>query len=521
MKKVKESGIITIGAQSIFCSIIDLKTLTEYERVAYDVDVGTDLFNGNEVKTTTVNQLCEALLTIKRLLNDYQIKDVAIVGSDAIHEAKNAEFVRDQILVRTGFFMEWTNKSQESLYRNEAAMVYVKGFRKIISKPTVLIDVNPGNVELTAYANQHFLFSRNLKLGPQRIYELMYSIKQSVADYTNVLRDYIGSQLIEFERFLPDDLHFENLILVGASIIPFKELFTRESRLTVKQKDPNHPSLKLNRDQFTKVYQDGMQGNDQYLMDKYDLSQDLVTQVVPTLLLLKELFDLLDIDMIWVSALRLADGVAVNHAISEGYQIEDWDRDQATVTSALNLSNRYHVDTAHRDSTVKFSLQLFDRLKSIHGLGKESRMLLHVAALLNDVGSYIDTHNHYFHSDYIIRSSEIVGLSNTEQTIVAAVARYHSTDTPSAELKHFDELSMQNRMTIAKLTALLRIADALDASRQQKITEISVSIKDVDVVITAKARTNIELEKFEFNQKGEFFEAVFGMHPELKGRGKL
>jgi exopolyphosphatase/guanosine-5'-triphosphate,3'-diphosphate pyrophosphatase len=79
-------------------------------------------------------------------------------------------------------------------------------------------------------------------------------------------------------------------------------------------------------------------------------------------------------------------------------------------------------------------------------------------------------------------------------------------------------LSTQRRLVIAKLSALLRVADSLDASRQQKIQRIRVSQKDDRIVLHATANDDVELERWTLARKGRFFTAVFGLPIELKGR---
>ncbi|KRN27931.1 exopolyphosphatase [Lactobacillus selangorensis] len=510
MAKKVDYGVIVIGAQSVYCSIINLKTLQELERVEYEVSIGDDVFARHEIQIETVDTVIEALTACQRLLKDYGLKPDRVVATNAFHEAANAEYVRNQIYVRTGLEIEWINPSQEALYRNQAAAVYLPKFNEIVKDGTLLLDVSSGNVELTAYTGGQFIFSRNLKIGPLRIEEVMQDVKRLAPNYIEILRDYIDSQINEFKRMLPDSLKFDNIILMGSSIsifenaIPNKKMATKVTGTRVKG-----------------LYEEILHASDQYLIEHYHVSADKVPQVLPTVVMLNELLELLKVKTVYLSQLKLIDGVAVNAAVQNGKKIGSWDSDAETIRSAVNLSNRYHVDPKHRDSTVKFALTLFDRLKKIHGLGKKERLLLHIAALVNDVGSYVDNHNHYFHSDYIIRASKIVGLSSTAQLMVAAIARYHSTDTPSAELDRFDQLPIDKRMTIAKLTAILRLADALDASRQQKITKISVSVRDPQVIVTATAKENFELEKWTFQRKGKFFEEVYGLQPILKGKGRL
>ncbi len=101
-------------------------------------------------------------------------------------------------------------------------------------------------------------------------------------------------------------------------------------------------------------------------------------------------------------------------------------------------------------------------------MGKHERLLLEVAATVSDIGSYIETHKHYAHSNYIIKASEIMGLNALDITMVATITRFHSSVTPQSDLKNFPIMSTENRLVVAKLSAILRVADSLDASRQQK-----------------------------------------------------
>lgn len=102
-------------------------------------------------------------------------------------------------------------------------------------------------------------------------------------------------------------------------------------------------------------------------------------------------------------------------------------------------------------------------------MGKRERLLLHVSCILADIGNYINQQGHYNHSAYILQSTKVLGLSNTENLIIAEIARYHSSEAPSASEVHFKNLNPDVQMKVAKLSSLLRIADALDDSREEKI----------------------------------------------------
>ena len=102
---------------------------------------------------------------------------------------------------------------------------------------------------------------------------------------------------------------------------------------------------------------------------------------------------------------------------------------------------------------------------------------------------------------------------------MAAIAKYHSSTTPSEDLSHFSQISADNRRLISKLAAILRLADALDDDRQQKIKKISVSIKSKSVVISAYSNDNLAYENWIFNSKSHFFQETYGLKAILKQRG--
>ncbi len=81
------------------------------------------------------------------------------------------------------------------------------------------------------------------------------------------------------------------------------------------------------------------------------------------MLLVYRLVKTLHASKIWVSNLKMLDGLEVNSALSAGYKPVALDPTQEIVISAQNLADRYQVDPKHRDATVTFALQLFDRLK--------------------------------------------------------------------------------------------------------------------------------------------------------------
>ena len=145
-------------------------------------------------------------------------------------------------------------------------------------------------------------------------------------------------------------------------------------------------------------------------------------------------------------------------------------------------------------------------------------MLLGVAATISDIGNAISQHNHYHHSAYIMEANPLIGLSDLENTIVSEIARYHSSESPGSDQLHFLRLAPELQMIVAKLVAILRLADALDDSHQQKIGKLTVSLKNDDLTLTVYSPQDLSLEKWAFSKKAQLFNELYGIKPTLKQR---
>ena len=81
-------------------------------------------------------------------------------------------------------------------------------------------------------------------------------------------------------------------------------------------------------------------------------------------------------------------------------------------------------------------------------------------------------------------------------------------------------LDSEDCMTVARLTAILRVANALDRSHRQKFGDFQIRIQDGKMIITVETGKDISLENGLFGQRADFFEEVFGLRPVIKQKKK-
>lgn len=489
----------------IVLKIADMTKLTNVEYVKADISIGADIYNNQMIAFQTVEHACQALAGFVQIMNDYGVEDYRAVAASSVQEAANAEYVKEQIRIKTGLNLEWLANAEERYLHNQAVAYKTKEFSKLIQEGTMLIDIGSGSIQLTVYNNGHFIFSRNIKLGPLRIREMLGDLENQTGDFVDIMEDYIMSKIAGYRQFAPKDIKYKHFVLVGTDLLAFKRAFMKSSSDTI------------DRERFDELYRHILDIPVQVLAKKYRVAYDSATQLLPAAMILKKMLEMTDAKSILLSEADLADGILVHDELDNHRRAMEHSFTEDIIVSARNIAERYKCDTRHIEIVEKFSLHLFDRLKPLHGLGGRERLLLQLAAILQDSGSYIDMNAHYIHSYYIIQSSEIIGISENEQDIIANIARYHSAGTPSNDSASFSVLPPESRLITAKLTAILRMADALDDSHQQKVKKITVSLKHDQVMITAQSDDDLSLERLTFEDKAAYFEEVFGLKPILRG----
>ena len=86
-----------------------------------------------------------------------------------------------------------------------------------------------------------------------------------------------------------------------------------------------------------------------------------------------------------------------------------------------------------RERIRDLTMQLFRRLQSVHRLPPQYADWLEAAAMLHEVGSYINRSGRRRHTHYIIAQSELFGYTPVQRRIIAAIARYVGNSLPCCQ----------------------------------------------------------------------------------------
>jgi exopolyphosphatase/guanosine-5'-triphosphate,3'-diphosphate pyrophosphatase len=213
--------------------------------------------------------------------------------------------------------------------------------------------------------------------------------------------------------------------------------------------------------------------SEEQLIERFRLPAVEAETLLPSLLVYGTLLSETTAEQVVVSDASLRTGLLLDLA-EPGGRLKADDFERQVLASADALGHKHRFDRAHGQHVAALATQLFDQLHGDHGLGDRERLLLRVASLLHDIGIYVSLRAHHKHSQYLIAASQIFGLTDDETAIVANIARYHRRALPQRSHLQYVALDRQDRVTVNKLAAILRIANALDAEHLQKVRSVKL-----------------------------------------------
>lgn len=230
--------------------------------------------------------------------------------------------------------------------------------------------------------------------------------------------------------------------------------------------------------------------------------------IVPGAAVLCHALDAFDVPALYYSAAGVRDGI-IKDLADRGAGTERTRLDREDRSLVEQFARRFGVDLPHARKVAQFARDLFLALESIHKLPPDRGRLLETAAYLRDVGHAISDTGHHKHSQYIVANSDLPSFTDTERVIVAMLCRYHRKSMPAQRHGDYQALSPDDRRAVLFLAPLLRIADALDRSRDQRIESIECESRGAGVYLSLHASRDAGLEIWAVERAAASFNQVY------------
>lgn len=499
---------VYIGSYEVSMKIFELsakKKLRVVDHVRARIELGKDAYQTGSIGYRLVEELCGTLEHFLKILQGYKIQEYRAFAGPVIGDAENMLFIIDQIKIRTGLDVGILSNSERRFltYKCVAAQ---SGFDKMTKDSAAVIDVGGGSLQITLFIRGRVVTTQHLSIGTMRLIGILSGMEQNMARLEMQIKELVDKELSVFmAQYMQPDEKVKNVILIGDYITEIMQ------RIYKNRDEENIIEAKSFTGFLTQLDALGLER----ISEELNLSNDKDVLVLPSIILYDKLVETMKAEMLWLPGVDTGDGIAYDYAEANKIVRPAHDFNEDVLSAAKNMSKRYMSYSQHIDALTKMATLIFDAMKKVHGMGKRERLLLEVAAILHDCGKYVSMAESAACAYQIIRSTEIIGLTHLEREIVASVVLYHSTPLDSYE-ELADRMDSLSYMAVAKLAAILKVANAMDRSHKQKFKNVKAAIKNKELIITIETMDDITLEKGLLATKADMFEKIFGLKPVIR-----
>lgn len=502
---------IDVGSYEMALKIFELSDkngVREIDHVRHRMDLGSETYATGKISTNHVEEMIRILGEFRQIMKSYGAAHYKAYGTSAIRETRDIVVLKELIRQRTHLNIDVLSNSEQRFLDYKSIALKNEQFREVIKKPTAIIDIGGGSIQISLFEKDALIATQNLKTGILRLYAVMQTVQATRLKYFELISELVNSQLSVFSKMYLKDRNIENLIIIDDYVSPI---------LRRIKSDPGSVGY-ASYEEYMSVMDKAKDVNSVAIARRFDMPEENVPLLHVSATLIMCILQITKARNLWAPGVTLCDGIAYEYAEKKNFIKAPHNFEHDIISCAQNISKRYMGSKSRRETLQKIAVEIFDNTKKIHGLGKRDRLLLQVATMLHDCGKYISMINLGDCSYNIIMSTEIIGLSHKERTIVANVVRYNHEpfDYFGSGSPYLEGLSHDEYLKVAKLTAILRVANGLDRTHKQKFKNVKVAIEDKELVINIDSGEDITLEKGLFTNRAGFFEEVFGIKPVIR-----
>jgi exopolyphosphatase/guanosine-5'-triphosphate,3'-diphosphate pyrophosphatase len=505
--------VLDMGASAIRLVIgeaVPKQPVRVVEEAWRGVQLGRDSFSTGVLRSDTVDAALAAIEGLKKIIDGYGVSKVRAVATSAVREARNAEMFIDRIRGRTGITFEIINEAEESRLVHLAVRQRLSKHGAFRGSWTLLIEVGGGSTDLTLLRRGRPNRSGVYALGAIRMRQQLRLSRHTADLRVSILKRYIANVIDEIHIDIPLR-RVTHLIAIGGDV--------RFAAAQILDQEIDGHVREIPRGDFLAFCDQLERLDEEALVDRFHMTDAEAETLVPALLVYRALLTATAARKLVVTDASLRAGVLLDMA-QPGGRLGAEGFARQVLSSADALGQKYRYDRKHGLHVAALSTKIFDALRDEHGLSDRERLLLEVAAMLHDIGTFVSLRAHHKHTQYLISASQIFGLSATETNIVANIARYHRRGLPQKSHLSYVELDQQDRLIVNKLGAILRLANGLDAEHVQDVKDVRLSRRDEAWLLEVEPIGDVSMEIMVATARSDMFVETFGRRVLIRRLGE-
>jgi len=479
----------------------------------YSLRLGEGVFLRHRFSEELFKKGVKAFRHFKEVMDEFGVTQYRAVATSASREARNRDaFVRN-IKRKCGIVLEVISGGEESRLGREAALAALGPD----SPPRCIADLGGGSLEINILRDQAVEQSAQLPVGTVRLMTTLNIPGVIRPAQAEQVRRYVRALL---ESRLPSRPNLGESIAVALG-------GNAETLMTVAPGPREHGVPTLQLPLLRERLDDILRRNVRERMKAYAVRRDRADVMGIAAITFITLGRYLNLRSLSIPGVGLREGL-LQEIAREAFSRKGPHRYNAAARQLLvgtrSFARRMEYDQRHAEHVRELSILLFDKLQPIHHLPAEARVLLEAGALLHDTGHMISHRAHHKHGEYLALNGDIPGLGGRDRAVVAALVRYHNRKSdPANHHVAYSSLNNSDKRITRRLAALLRIAEALDHSHRQRVTDLGAAFQRGAVGVQVSARGDAAEDLRDANRSAELFEKEFHVRMFFRqsGAGRL
>ncbi len=502
---------IDIGSNSIKLVVVEATASDSFAVLAREkesVRLGHDTLRAGLLAPDAIDRAADCIKRFNSIAEARGAEHVIAIATASVREARNARTFIAEVKRKTGVTVEVLSGIEE------ARLIGVAAAQGCATSGVTLvnIDIGGGSTEISVMRDGVPLTLHSLRLGAVGLTEQLLTTDPVKPKELRALRKQIQAALERPARELKGHNWQEAtgtsgtiLALGGAT----QQHAAKENDRKTQGAQPAGVEIGLS--QLERINQQFAASPVTERRSVVGISPQRAEIIVAGGQILEGAMRALGIGVLRTCDFALREGVIINHLRELEAEASPPVPDVADprLRSVHAVGRRFGYEEAHAQQVARLAEKIFDSLSGAYKLTRHQRLLLAAAALLHDIGYHIAHEAHHKHALYLIKHSELTGFSEAEREVIANVARYHRGTPPRERHMDYAALGPADRATVNRLSAVLRVADALDRSHDGRVMDVTCECVDETVRLVLHSAQTCEQELWAVEQKRDLFEQAF------------
>jgi exopolyphosphatase/guanosine-5'-triphosphate,3'-diphosphate pyrophosphatase len=492
---------IDIGSNS--CRLKIARVVQHSLRVVHEdrevTRLGTSVFETGLVSPDAMAATLRALKRFYRAVQQHGADQTRAVATAAMRDARNGRAFLAWVRDETGWEVEIISGLEEARLIHRGVVNNEPG----TSGRCLLIDVGGGSCEVSLSERKRLKETISLPLGAVRLTEEFLKSDPPAKEEIARMKQFVSRELRKASRRVtPGEV--QTVIATSGTAAALFEATRIMRKARAKDYMASARDVRRLADKLTKL-----KNEDRSAIPGIGPRRSEI--VVAGAQVYSELLEHFALAGFRYSDMGLRDGVlaqmlAEQDSRTSAHQQYERDRWEAV----LETCRRYGIDPRQAEPVRQHAAQLFNDMRTVHELPAEYQTWLEAAAMLRDIGKFMNYQGHHRHAQYIIANSEIFGFNATQRVITSAVARYIGKSRPEPEGRTMRQVPPEEHEHVKRAVVLLRLAVALNQDRASDVLRVRVRVYPRQVMLEiSPGRTGAELELWSLRKEAAYFREVF------------